>query len=30
MNEMLSDSSKFKKLDIKTGKQINSFLRQVH
>ena len=28
MNEMLSDSSKFKKLDIKPGKEINSLLQQ--
>ena len=28
MNEMLSDSSKFKKLDIKPGKAINSLLQQ--
>ena len=28
MNEMLCDSSKFKKLDIKPGKEINSFLQQ--
>ena len=28
MNEMLSDSSKFKKLDIKPGKGINSLLQQ--
>ena len=28
MNEMLSDSNKFKKIDIKPGKQINSLLQQ--
>ena len=28
MNEMLSDSSKFKKLDINPGKEINSLLQQ--
>ena len=28
MDEMLSDSSKFKKLDIKPGKEINSLLQQ--
>ena len=28
MNEMLSDSSKFKKLDIRPGKEINSLLQQ--
>ena len=27
MNEILSDSSKFKKLDIKSGKEINSLLQ---
>ena len=28
LNEMLSDSSKFKKLNIKPGKQINCLLQQ--
>ena len=28
MNKMLSDSSKFKKLDITPGKEINSLLQQ--
>ena len=28
MNKMLSDSSKFKKLDTKHGKEINSLLQE--
>ena len=28
MNEMLSDSTEFKKLDVKPGKEINSLLQQ--
>ena len=30
LNEMLSDSSRFNKLDIKPGKEMDSLLQQEH